>query len=360
MVYKPEREIKKEWYRRTWVQVLIHAAVWTLFFSLPSLLRSYDKGPQDAHFHNKGFKWLGIVTNGLWVVVFYLNAYVLTPAFINRKRYLSYAGLQVLTFIVLGCIHWLCFQWLIKDDFFHFSGFLSFSIFPFLLMVSAGTVYQMLRDRARIERLKELKEKENLTTELSFLRSQISPHFMFNVLNNMVALVRLKSDELEPTIFRLSGLMRYMLYEADEERVPLSREVEYLQNYIDLQRQRIGSKVRLNVDMQLPPGPCDIAPMLLIPFIENAFKHGTGYIEQAFIDILLDVQGDVLYFTVRNRYNPASKEIKDKTSGIGLVNVRRRLNLLYGDEHTLVITDADNLFTVSLQLNLSHAAVYSR
>lgn len=353
-------EQRKVWYRIPWVQVLLHAAAWILFFSLPDLLRSYDKRPDDKHLLDAGFRTLSLITNSLWIALFYFSALVLTPLFIYRKKYVAYAGLLMATAVVIACAHWIFFHWLIKDERFHFSGFLSFNIFPFLLMVSAGTMYQMLRDRARADRLREQQEKENLTTELSFLRSQISPHFMFNVLNNMVALARMRSEELEPTIFRLSGLMRYMLYEADEETVLLAREVEYLQNYIDLQRQRIGSKVQLRVAMHLPPGDCNIAPMLLIPFIENAFKHGTGYIPDAWIDIQLDVKDAVLYFTVSNRYNPASREIKDKTSGIGLVNVRRRLNLLYGQAHKLVITDKEGVFTVSLQLNLDHAAMYSR
>lgn len=336
-------------------------AAWILFFSLPDLLKSYDKSKDgDNHFSDPGFKWLRLITSIVWVGIFYLNAFVLTPYFINRRKYLSYAGIQLLCFVLVACMHWLIFKTLITTQLFRLGGFVGFNIFPFLLMVTGGTMYQMLRDKARADKLKEEKEKENLTAELSFLRSQISPHFMFNVLNNMVALVRLKSDELEPTIFRLSSLMRYMLYEADAETVLLQKEVEYLQNYIDLQRQRIGNKVKLNVSMMEPGAFCHIAPMLLIPFIENAFKHGVGQIDKPQIDIALAVQQDELHFSVRNKFNPASKEVKDKTSGIGLANVQRRLNLLYGNRHELRIAREDNWFTVSLQLNLNHAAMYSR
>jgi sensor histidine kinase YesM len=168
----------------------------------------------------------------------------------------------------------------------------------------------------------------------------------------MLALSRLKSDQLEPTIFKLSSLMRYMLYEAAEEKVSLKKEIEYLQSYIDLQQQRLGDKVKVNVMMSLAKDDYEIAPMILVPFIENAFKHGIGNIDHPQIDIDLYTRNDILHFLVRNKYNSATKETKDKTSGIGLINVKRRLDLLYGNSHTLFITDKNDCFTVSLQLNL--------
>lgn len=176
---------------------------------------------------------------------------------------------------------------------------------------------------------------------------------MFNVLNNILALARLKSDQLEPTIFKLSTLMRYMLYETDEERVSLQKEIDYLNSYIDLQKQRVGGKVKLDVHIPQAEAPQEIAPMLLIPFIENAFKHGTGHIKNAQIYINMSVEHDTLNFVVRNRYDASeTNESKDRTSGIGLANVMRRLNLLYKEKHDLLITKEDGWFVVSLQINL--------
>jgi len=159
-------------------------------------------------------------------------------------------------------------------------------------------------------------------------------------------------------------LMRYMLYEADEEKVPLEKEIEYLQSYIDLQQQRFGKNVLFNVSLTDVDKSYEIEPMLLIPFVENAIKHGTGFIENAQIDIEMKAKNNMLHFSVRNKYNSipfkiterasgiVTVEIKDKTSGIGLTNVKRRLNLLYGKSHTLLIGQKDNWFNVSLQLNL--------
>src|SRR5262245_2403469 len=157
---------------------------------------------------------------------------------------------------------------------------------------------------------------------------------MFNVLNNMVALARKKSDQLEPSLIKLSSLMRYMVYEADEEKVPLEKEKEYLESYIDLQKQRFGKNVEFKVCLNDIDDRYEIEPMLLIPFVENAIKHGTGFIENAQIDIDLKAKNNILHFLVRNRYNHSSEEVKDKTSGVGLVNVKRRLNLLYDKNHT--------------------------
>jgi LytS/YehU family sensor histidine kinase len=176
---------------------------------------------------------------------------------------------------------------------------------------------------------------------------------MFNVLNNMVALARKKSDLLEPSLLKFSSLMRYMLYEADEDKVSLEKEIDYLQSYIDLQQQRFGKNVQVNVSLQKIDDNYEIEPMLLIPFVENAFKHGTGLIEGAMIKIQLKVENNKLDFMVQNKYDPSSTEVKDKTSGIGLTNVKRRLNLLYGNKQCLLITQTDNWFNVSLQLNLN-------
>jgi LytS/YehU family sensor histidine kinase len=176
---------------------------------------------------------------------------------------------------------------------------------------------------------------------------------MFNVLNNMVALARKKSDLLEPSLIKLSSLMRYMLYEADEEKVSLDKEIEYLQSYIDLQRQRFGNKVRVEVNLQADNEHYQIEPMLLIPFVENAFKHGTTLLEDPMININLQAEKNLLNFSVENRYNGMTVEEKDKTSGIGLANVKRRLQLLYNDAYQLNISNHDHLFTITLQIQLS-------
>jgi LytS/YehU family sensor histidine kinase len=244
------------------------------------------------------------------------------------------------------------FNLLIEEGRHRVWNFFVFNLPFFFFLVIASTAYRMIRDRIEETQRSRERETENLKTELSFLRSQISPHFMFNVLNNMVALARKKSDALEPSLIKLSQLLRYMLYETDEDKVLLEKEVGYLQSYIDLQKQRFGKNVTINTCFENIENGYTIEPMLLIPFVENAFKHGTGMIMDAEISVSLKVQEGVLSYSVRNKFNEAVVEIKDKTSGIGLSNVKRRLNLLYHQTHSLHIKKEDGWFAVTLQINL--------
>jgi len=254
--------------------------------------------------------------------------------------------------MALALFHWLFFTFIIKQHQFNLSGFLLFNIFPFLFILACSTAYRMIQDRIQSEQLRQEKETETLKTELSFLRSQVNPHFMFNVLNNMVALARKKSNLLEPSLIQLSSLLRYMLYETDEDKVALQKEVEYLHSYIDLQQQRFGKNLIMLVNTEFTDNNYEIEPMLLIPFVENAFKHGTGMIEKPQIEVELHTEKNVLWFVVKNKYSDQYKEVKDKTSGIGLTNVKRRLNLLYGNNHKLEITKQEGWFITSLQLKL--------
>jgi len=195
-------------------------------------------------------------------------------------------------------------------------------------------------------------EAERLAAELKFLRQQISPHFLFNMMTNMVSLARQGSPLLEPSLIKLSDLLRYSLYESGEEKILLSNEIGLMENYIDLQQLRFGEdvEIRLTVSDADPEG--HIEPMLLIPFVENAFKHGIGMVAKPFIHIDLKTEGKDLYFKVANNYN-ANNPTKDKNAGIGLANIRTRLELLYPGRHKLHITDKDDLYTVALNLDLS-------
>jgi two-component system LytT family sensor kinase len=341
-------------YNRRLIRVLTHVAVWAVVLSLPYLLDSHHGEPHHGGNEQfaQSFFYLNFFTNLLWIGPFYLNAYLLTPRFFYHRRYLVFAGLMVLVFVAVLLIHELLFHSIFLIPHFSFKGATIFLLPAFLLTGAVSTTFRFVVDKTKADQRAQEKQEENLKTELSFLRSQINPHFIFNILNNLVALEQMKSPELGPTILKLSSLMQYMLYETDEEKVSLGKEVEYLQSYIDLQKQRFGAKVPVSVSLEPGSGFYEIEPMLLIPFVENAFKHGVGMIDRPCIEISLRVNDGVLYFTVRNRYNPASLEIKDKSSGIGLGNVSRRLDLLYGKQHVLLVSRGEDAFTISLQLNL--------
>ena len=344
----------KMWYNRSVIKVLTHAAVWAVALSLPYLLDTHHgvTHRRDNDIYERAFFYLNLITNLLWMGPFYLNAYLLTPQLFNRRRYPAYAAAVVLTYGAMLLVHFLLFNFVFGLPHFSLKGATGFLLPAFILTIAISTTYRVVRDKVVADKRTQERQEENLKTELSFLRSQINPHFIFNILNNLVALEQMKSEELGPTILKLSSLMQYMLYETDEEKVPLNNEVEYLQSYIDLQRQRFGTKVPVTVSLDNKPCVYEIEPMLLIPFVENAFKHGVGMIERPAIDIDLKVEGGILHFSVRNRYNPASAEVRDKSSGIGLGNVSRRLKLLYGNQQVLHISRDEGWFIVTLEINL--------
>ncbi|CAN5492224.1 histidine kinase [soil metagenome] len=339
------------------LRVLMHIASWLVVFSLPYLLRLiYDQNAAKNP-DSQGFLYLSLLTGLLWAVTFYLNAYLLVPKFLNKRKYLWYFISLVVLFFVLINIHGVFFRNLIVGKPFKLLISAAWNVPAYLLSLAASTIYQLVKERVEHKRLVQEKHEENLKTELSFLRSQISPHFIFNVLNNIVALARLKSDQLEPTVIKLSSLMQYMLYDTNEERVLLKTETEYLKSYIDLQQQRFGGKLKLNVHINCIDDFYEIEPMLLIPFVENAFKHGVGLIENPEINIHMETKDETLTFYVQNKFNNSVDDVKDKASGIGLNNVERRLNLLYKNQHSLTINNNTNLlgeqwFEVFLQLKL--------
>jgi two-component system LytT family sensor kinase len=329
--------------------VLLHVIVWAILFSLPYIFSppGVKNNPEQNAF--RGFASSATV---IWMGLFYLNANTLVSKFLYKKKYAFYLLFLVMLYGATFFIFPFLFKiWLPKTPYDPRSA-AGWTMIPFIFMILVSTTYKTIYDRITADTIANEKQKENLKTELSFLRSQISPHFLFNVLNNIVSLVRMKSDELEPTILKLSSLMQYMLYDTDEEKVLLSAEVQYLQSFIDLQQQRFGSNVKICSSLNVN-GNGEIEPMLLIPFIENAFKHGVGVIENPEINIELYTNENVLNFFVKNKYN-ASNIAKDKTSGIGSANVQRRLELLYGKDYNLNIKKDGNIYSVSLQIKLNN------
>ena len=342
-----------QWYTKKWVAVSLHILFWALWFAFPYLLRpvSDNNGPVHEKAITNGFYNLNFANNLIRLVFFYVNAYLLIPLLVYKRKYWQYLLALLTTLGVMLAWDSFFFHVFLRGLNYKVWNFFVFNLPIFIFLVITSAAFRMIRDRIEENQRAKEKENENLKTELSLLRSQVSPHFMFNIMNNMVALARKRSELLEPSLIKLSSLLRYMLYET-EEKVPLQREVEYLQSYIDLQSQRFGEKVKIKVCMENVNDRHEIEPMLLIPFVENAFKHGTGMIENAEIDINLKTESDTLYFSVRNKFNETGGETKDKSSGIGLMNVRRRLALLYSNQHSLLITKQDDWFIVSLQIAL--------
>lgn len=320
----------------------LHLVIWTALFSVPVIVfHKADTGLPNGFF---------VLGNLYHIGLFYLNAFYLYPRFMTRKRWPLY--IVFLGIILCGSYYgkvWL--MGLLSPELVSelYTGFYFWPPVPFLI---ASIIYRLVDDRIHAERAEKEAHAERLASELKFLRSQVSPHFLFNVLANMVSLARKKSALLEPALIRLSDMLRYMLYDADSGRFPVAKEIEYLHNYIELQELRFGEDVRIDLDIQNDVPECTIEPMLLIPFVENAFKHGIGMVKDPFIKISLQVKQQYLHFQVINNYNRDNSS-KDKNSGIGLANVRNRLRLLYGEKHNLSIHDNGEVYEIVLKLALS-------
>ena len=289
----------------------------------------------------------------IMTALFYFNLYFLYPKYLAKKKVFAYIAFAACSCIVASLVYNVIQYYLYAAV--YYGPFMVYMVLETCVasaFIGISTMFKTISESLKEKRLKQRRENENLKTELSFLRSQVSPHFMFNVLNGIVALIRQKSDKLEPTVIELSKLMRYMLYESDEKKVSLKTEIEYLKSYIDLQMLRFGNKTDILFDIRNEMPDKHIEPMLLIPLVENAFKHGTNVIEKPFIHITLHFEKEGLHLNVKNKCRQSHKILNGNNSGIGLNNLQRRLNLLYPGSHELVINKENNLFDIFLHLNM--------
>jgi hypothetical protein len=332
--------------------ILAHVSVWLVLMLLPYIMHSYHVAPIQIYNAEviTDFMKLDYVGYFFWIVVFYFNTTILIPKLFMNGRY-SYYSLALLGIYVLYLmVHYYVYLYLEIEVPYSLPRAIWSKLPAFFLTIASGLAYYTIKDLIRYREKLRQSEHEKLKAELSFLRSQINPHFIFNILNNIAAMVRLNSSELEPTVMKLSGLMKYMLYHTDDEKVSIQTEEEYLNHYIALQKQRFGKKVRIESNFNISHTSQLIEPMLLIPFIENAFKHGTGAVEDPFITIELFTDDQFLNFNVVNKFAPEPEEQPLNSSGIGIANVRRRIDVLYENRNQLTIKNNNNLFEVNLLL----------
>lgn len=209
--------------------------------------------------------------------------------------------------------------------------------------------FKTQEDREQRERL----EKQDLERQLEYLRYQVNPHFFMNTLNNIHALVDINPERAKTTIVELSKMMRYILYEGDKKLIPVQREALFLKNYIELMRLRYSSRVSINLDIPEMMPDVMLPPLLLIIFVENAFKHGVSYAAPSFIDIKVEVTQEMLQFKCRNSRQEQKPDEKKKKGGVGLANARRRLDLLFPNRYNLEIKENDKEYDVQLEIPLS-------
>jgi two-component system sensor histidine kinase AlgZ len=222
----------------------------------------------------------------------------------------------------------------------------------FFVMAFVGLI-KFVEDYFELEARSRELENRQLTSELRFLKAQINPHFLFNTLNNLYYLAVNKSDQTPEVVAKLSGMMRYMIHESNVEKVPLSKEVAYMENYLDLEKLRLNEEVPITFEVEGDVAGARITPLILITFLENAFKHGIGNNGgDSWITVSLTVSNGTLNYRVANSLLPQSEKTVREASGLGLANVRRRLDLSYPDKYNLDVAEDDERYRVHLQIDL--------
>ncbi len=279
------------------------------------------------------------------MAVIWINHFVLIPYVLDKKRYFLYGILLMASILFVSYLR--AYE---KD------GWLGISKFFFFLLYTtgAGMAIFLLRRNVRMQKQKEEKEKLQKEMELTYLKEQVNPHFLFNSLNSIYALSRQQSRETPEVVMQLSELMRYQLESAKKDTVQLKEELEFIENYLLLEEKRLSKRCTIEFLIEGDSSNYNIPPMLLIPFVENAIKHGAQATnEQSAIDVVATVKSDVFHFQITNT-KPSSYVRLDR-NGLGLENVRRRLNLLYPNSHRLGIEDTERAYSVNLSIHLKDA-----
>jgi sensor histidine kinase YesM len=338
------------------LEPLIHALIWASFV-LVVWFQVQTLGPFRK---GDGSIYLPMFWNTLLsMALFYMNALYLVPRFFSRHRFGLYIGLLIALY--LGIV-------LLNTAFDHFYAISLFSsekepliaefnanLISKSLILSLSLGYGLTKNWVISNKLQQQLVSDHLSTQLKYLKAQINPHFLFNTLNMAYASAVKSEDAVTADIIeKISGFMRYVLYESNEDQVPLEKELRYIDNYINLQLQRLSPEIASSVTYEVKGDfqNFSIAPMILIPFIENVFKHGIMISKKPAMSISLLVSSGTLFFKTTNLKNNSAVGTDKAHSGIGMKNAKERLLLVYPRQHQLQINNSDDFFQVTLEMQL--------
>lgn len=363
--------------------VITHIAAWLLFISLPVLFVSSQSGNNDFWvILSSPYTWLFFA---IYIFIFYLNTRMLLPLLYHKKRYVLY-GFTVLALLAAVCII-KPFDRLVSSrnhsaadmrqgpppgerlrkppPFNQSNRPIEFndggarrvpkvdivSIFLFFTVLAMSLAIY-IRQRLRLTEQRALQaEADKANAELSFLKAQINPHFLFNTLNNIYTLAATMSEYTAESIMKLSNIMRYVTDDVREEYVPMEDEVAFIRDYIDLHRLRLGDKMNVNFVVSGKTGDKKIAPLILMTFIENVFKYGISSHEPSVIDIHLETTDTDIRFFCQNKLYETKRQTESPGTGIGIANTKQRLDHLYAGKYELKIDTGNGKYTVWLVLH---------
>jgi two-component system LytT family sensor kinase len=346
-------------YKNPWIRILAHAGFW-IGYLLLNFLTAFKFYPES-----EGLKLLlqFTITLPVDILATYFTVYFLYPWILYKRRYVLFAIailVSALLFIILQrtLIYYITYPNFYvglkpKYGFWEINWFYNFT--NIYLVVGVVSVIKLMK--ISLEQQKNAREldHEKNEAELKFLKAQVHPHFLFNTLNNLYALALDKSDRTPEVVLKLSDLLNYMLYECNEPYMLVTKEIQLLENYLSLEQIRYGDNLALEFQVTGEITGKRLAPMLLLPFVENAFKHGVSKVRKnPSVHINLDITGNTLHFAVRNsRSMLPETDLTGYTEGIGLKNVKRRLELLYPGRHHLLMEQNEGEYCIHLKVNLS-------
>ncbi|MCY1723054.1 histidine kinase [Prolixibacteraceae bacterium Z1-6] len=359
--------MKESFTNRKMLHVVLHLLAWLVLIILPQLIINRYWG------NNNFIDWRFYINAAIYGIIFYVNYIWLVPKFFFRKNKLPYfVFATIVIFIAYFIISFLSdlmhdqerdkqiakvLEKLMEDEVVQRPPFRLIHIYYFILISAIITGFsiglKVIEQHSKSEKRQKELEKEKLNSELAFLKNQVSPHFFFNTLNNIYSLIEINTNDAQEAVLKLSKLMRYLLYESEHGKTHLDNEIVFMKNYIDLMKLRLSSKVELLVDLPETDSNLEIPPLLFVPFVENAFKHGISYREKSFIHIFMKVEKDRIRFECINSQGQRTEKSHDENhSGIGLENVKKRLKLLYAAKHKLEITKSDTDFRILLEIEV--------
>ena len=346
---------------------LLYVMVWSAIILVP-VLNSQMMAEMHIKFENVLIAWRQIAP---YLVIFVIHNSILAPRFMLRHKYwkylLSNIALIILVFWIVQIYEEHLADNLLQvfendpdpDGSYRKASFSNLEMYWNVVlgffMTGANTgiklIYQSMRDEQKMEVLK----RQNLQAEMDYLKYQINPHFFMNTLNNIHALIDIDTESAKNAVIELSKMMRYVLYDSGSERISLNRDIQFLRNYIELMRIRYTDAVDIRMEYpQNLPESVSIPPLLLIVFVENAFKHGVSYNRHSFIHLRIECSEGTVCSVISNSRHTAVG--KPHAAGIGLENVRKRLSLIYGEHnYTLDIAEQPDTYTVKLIIPTAHA-----
>ncbi len=346
-------------YKRPWLQ---HLTFWIALVILFTSFRTVRN--VDIILSWKTVLFELIPFSGVATAV-YLNLKILLPKYLSAKRYIIYIislhGITLFNALVVYLIFSIFGPFV--EDFIHGPHPNRWMFFPAymtmqMIFISLTSFFHFVRENNRLAEIAltvtEI-ESNRLKAELNSLKAQINPHFLFNTLNNIYSYSLFKSEKTPEMILKLSGLMNYIIYECQDDQVDLNKEIDFIHNYMELEKMRVEETLEIKSQIQDSQTDFQIAPLLFVPFLENAFKHGANIqSQQPYIRLQMDVsESGHLHFECENlKDDDELTELSEKTGGIGLENVQKRLELLYPENHKLNIDRETNRFLVKLDIQL--------